>query len=567
MRHSGLDLPALFAFEDIRAVGDRVAFRFRIGPEEEHRDYTYAALRDRVAERADALAALGCAKGERVALLLPHTELLVTTFFGALYGGMIPSIVAWPTAKMDTEKYRRNVAAVVANLKAGWLVTEPEMAQELSGHLGPTRVAYAQDIRAAAGPGDVRPPSPGRSGLAFIQFSGGTTGTQKSVGISFEHLARQLESYATALELGERDGIVSWLPLYHDMGLVACLVMPFVLRIPATLFAPMEWVMDPRPFLESIGTDRTTLCWLPNFAYAFMASKVSAEEGEYDLSSLRGVINCSEPVREESMRAFLERFRTCGLRPEALHCCYAMAEATFAVTQTSMRVPPARLRTSPAALGAGRVVAEAAGTRALVSCGPPIPDVEVRVVRPSGDAGAFADAQSGEIGEIWLRGPFIMDDYLDAAQRGTRPFTDGWYRTGDLGTLIDGHLYVTGRAKDIIIVGGVNIYPEDVELAVSGVEGVHAGRAVAVGIVDESIGTERLVVVAEANSVADLERAGTIELAARAAVVATCGIAPYRTFIVEPKWIVKSTAGKISRIETKQRLLARWQQLEPGAAP
>ncbi len=565
MRHSGLDIPGLLAFEDLGSVGGRVAFRFRIGPEEEHRDYTYAALRDRVAARADALAAVGCASGDRVALLLPHTELLVTTFFGALYGGMIPSIVAWPTAKMDSEKYRRNVAAVVANLKAEWLVTEPEMARELGGHLGPTRVVDARDIRSAAGAGGVRAPSPRRDGLAFIQFSGGTTGTQKSVGIPFAHLTRQLESYAAALELTDRDGIVSWLPLYHDMGLVACLVMPFVFRLPATLFAPMEWVMDPRPFLESIGADRTTLCWLPNFAYAFMASKVAPEEGEYDLSSLRGVINCSEPVRDESMRAFAERFRSSGLRPEALHCCYAMAEATFAVTQTSARVPPARLRTSPASLGAGRVVPDADGARVLVSCGLPIADVEVRVVRPGG--GAPADAAEGEIGEIWLRGPFIMEDYLDAAGRGTRPFTEGWYRTGDLGTLVAGHLYVTGRAKDIIIVGGVNVYPEDVELAVSGVEGIHPGRAVAVGIVDETIGTERLVVVAEANALADLERAQRIELAARAAVVATCGIAPYRTFIVEPKWIVKSTAGKISRIETRQRLLERWKQLDPGTAP
>jgi acyl-CoA synthetase (AMP-forming)/AMP-acid ligase II len=383
------------------------------------------------------------------------------------------------------------------------------------------------------------------------------------VPISYEHLRGQLASYGAALGLSPDDSIVSWLPLYHDMGLIACLLLPFVFRLPVTLFAPMEWVMDPRPFLESIGRDRATLCWLPNFAFSFMARKSALPTAApLDLSSLRAVINCSEPVRAESLDAFAAAFAPHRLRPSALHTCYAMAEATFAVTQSTDVDPPRRLTASIEALGQNRLVPDHESARALISCGAPIAGMEVRIT----DAGG-QDLSPGHIGEIWLRSPFLMEDYLHTSGDDTEPrraFTEGWYRTGDLGAFHGGHLYVTGRRKDIIIIGGVNLYPEDLETAVSAVAGVHAGRVVALGLEDAQLGTERLVVVAELDSSSDLARAAEIEAEARKVIVAVGGVAPYKVFIVPPQWVVKSTAGKVARADTRARLLERWDEL---AAP
>jgi acyl-CoA synthetase (AMP-forming)/AMP-acid ligase II len=234
-----------------------------------------------------------------------------------------------------------------------------------------------------------------------------------------------------------------------------------------------------------------------------------------------------------------------------------MAEATFAVTQTTHGDPPRTLHVSRDALAHGRIDVTEEGERTLVSCGAPLPDVEVRITERATD-----DA----IGDIELRGPFMMEDYLPSDDRPARWAwsPDGWYRTGDLGFLHDGHLYVTGRKKDVVIVGGVNVFPEDIEAAVGQLDGLYAGRVVAMGIEDEAQGTERLVVVAEARSDSELLRRDELELAIRKEVMASAGVAANYVFVVPPRWIVKSTAGKISRAETRARVLERWSSLEEG---
>ena len=546
-----------FAFGDVSKTFDTPALLLRIGPERAHRSLSYGELHRLSAGAARALRDRGCASGERIALLMPHDHRLVVLFFGAIYAGFVPCIIAWPTAKMDREKYRRNLHGVVAGLGADWIVTEHTMATELGETLGRTRVLDSvaltervEDERVASAP-CIGPADP-----FFIQFSGGTTGTQKSVPISAAKLFEQLSAYARVLEIGSGDRIISWLPLYHDMGLVACLLLPFVYRLPVIMFAPMEWVMNPTQFLDSIGRDEATVCWLPNFAFSFMARKVRPEAA-FDFSTLRSVINCSEPVRAESMDAFATRFGSAGLRREALHTCYAMAEATFAVTQTTESEPPLRMNVSRAALGQGRVEPTANGERVLVSCGRPIPGIEARIIDETGTC------ENGAIGEIQLKGVFVMDDYLPSTDRCARwAFTeDGWFRTGDLGAWLDAHLFVTGRKKDVIIVGGVNIFPEDLEAAVGEIESIHPGRVVSMGLDDEDLGTEKLVIAAEVNEQSDLDRADELETAVRRTVLAVCGVAPSWVFIVPPRWIVKSTAGKISRVETRARVLERWTQL------
>ncbi len=532
----------------------------RAGPPTSHRDLTFAELHSRCRAIAAYLLSQVCQPRHRIALLLPQAEALVASFFGALYAELVPAIIAWPTVKMDGEKYQRNLRSVLGGLQAQYLLTDDKTAEGLGDILGQTRVVKARQL-----PMDVLCPksslqaSPDR--VAFIQFSGGTTGSQKSVPITFGQLAAQLREYSQVLALGPDDRFISWLPLYHDMGLIACLLLPFLARLPVSLFSPIEWVTDPRPFLKAVGQDRATLCWLPNFAFAFMAKKVRLQPGELDLSSLRAVVNCSEPIRADSTDAFAARFVADGFRAEAIHTCYAMAEATFAVAQTTPDDPPRRLDASVQALGEGRVESTPGATRALVSSGRLIPGMEARIVGPNGQ-----EAPPYHLGEIWIRGASILDDYLDGGGE-RRAFTDGWYRSGDVGFLQADHLYVTGRLKDVIIIGGVNIYPEDVEAAAGEVPGVHGGRAVAFGLPNPELGTESLILVAEVDQDADLARAPLIEVEVRAAVKAMVGLSPNRVLLVPPKWVVKSTAGKISRSETRARVLARWDELIGQGSP
>jgi fatty-acyl-CoA synthase len=526
---------------------EKTALRSRIGRAVGHRDISFAELRELSAHAAINLIEQGAVPGNRVAVLMPHGIYLVAQFFGAILCGAVPCIIAWPTAKMDADKYRRNITTVVSRLQADFLVTDGASADALGSFLEHTTVIdpAASQSRAT---GTVLPPCPSRAASEplFIQFSGGTTGAQKSVPISIEMLMRQLNAYASALALSPSDRIISWLPLYHDMGLIACLLLPFLYRLPLSMFAPMEWVMDPTPFLDHVGKDRSTLMWLPNFAFSFMANKVR-DTSSLDLSTIRATINCSEPLREESISAFASRFASAGFKPSALGSCYAMAEATFALTQSAPEAAPRRLAVGRSKFSTGVVEmpTSEADRRVLVSSGKPLPEVEIRI---SGNG-------LGP-GEIWVRAPFVMTGYLDESVPKSELFEDGFYRTGDVGLLHDGELFVTGRMKDLIIVGGVNVFPEDVEFASHAVRGVHPGRVVALGFSDRGAGTERLVVVAEVDDPAMLDEEATrIESDLRRAILSDCGVAPACVLLVPPKWTLKSTAGKISRSETRAKLL------------
>ncbi|MEZ4440948.1 MAG: AMP-binding protein [Polyangiaceae bacterium] len=498
------------------------ALRLRIGPPERHRRIRYTELRRLVLRAARAFETSGLEPGARVGLLLPQGERVVAWFLGAIHRGLVPCILASPTAKMDPEKYDRNLAAVLESLALAALVSDDR-------HVGgDTRRLDGKLPVEEASPA----PRPRGEGPLFLQFTGGTTGTQKHVAVTPRMLRAQLESYTAAIDLRPDDAVISWLPLYHDMGLVAALLLPLLHGLPVTLLDPMQWVLDPGSLLVAASEDRASLCWLPNFAFAFLATKARVP-ADLDLRDLRAVVSCSEPVRPASIDAFLRRFTPHGLAPSAIHASYAMAEATFAVSQTTAADPLRRLLVSSATLARGLLRADPKGDRWLASSGPLVAGVELRVL----DA-----ASEGEVGEIAIRGPAVMGE--------------GWHHTGDLGAVVDGHVYVTGRKRDLIIVGGVNVFAEDVEHA-SQVPGVHPGRAVALGLDDEAAGTERLVVVAEAEQPLDAEQRAAIEWAIRAAVLAACGVAPHRVHVVPPRFIVKSTAGKIARGDTRRRLLER----------
>jgi acyl-CoA synthetase (AMP-forming)/AMP-acid ligase II len=359
----------------------------------------------------------------------------------------------------------------------------------------------------------------------FLQFSGGTTGVQKCVAVTRTMLDQQLSRLSRTLRLSSDDAIVSWLPLYHDMGLIANLWLPLFAQIPSTHIAASDWVLQPELLLTLLDEHRGTLCWLPNFAFSYLARRRPHMQKPYSLGHVRGWISCSEPVRKTSMTSFVEAFRDFGVRTDTLHASYAMAENVFAVTQTDLTCPP-------------RYIGEYA------SSGRALPGTRIRL---------------DDRGGIEISTPSLFDGYWTATGTPRTAFTDdGWYVTGDRGFLDNGELFVVGRLKDLIIVGGQNVFPEDVEAVVANAQDVHPGRAVAFGVDDDVLGTQSIAVVAELTGEYGEDRAAAVEAEIRALVAAGIGVAPRHVAVVPRQWIVKSTAGKISRHDTRLRFLQEY---------
>ncbi len=291
--------------------------------------------------------------------------------------------------------------------------------------------------------------------------------------------------------------IVSWLPLYHDMGFVACFLLPLLRRLLLVEISPFDWVRKPVLLLEQIHKHKGTLCWLPNFAYAFLAESVRPSQisQDLDLSGVRAWINCSEPVYHSSHTAFLEKFRPYGANQSQLTASYAMAENVFAVTQSL----PGKYRTlsvNRETFTAAHQVEPDDGPNSLtfVSNGCPLEHTEVVAVDETGRL-----LPGGHVGELFVRGVHRFAEYFRRDDLTLAALDEnGWFRPGDMGFLFDGELYVTGRKKDLIIIQGRNYYPTDIEEVVGRIDGIAPGRVVAFGLADEASGTERLIILAEA---------------------------------------------------------------------
>jgi len=315
--------------------------------------------------------------------------------------------------------------------------------------------------------------------------------------------------------------------------------------------------------LQIFTAHQCTLAWLPNFAFQFVPRRTAKERWpQYDLSSARALINCSEPVRASSMNEFYAAFAPCGLKRSALQASYAMAENVFAVTQSGIRG-----KDGPEVIWADgqrfrsehfiAPVAEAsAGAMCFTSSGRLLPNNRVRIVSDSGQV-----LKEGQVGEIAIQSDSLFQGYYNRPDLTAQAIRDGWYYSGDLGFLLDGELYVVGRKKDLLIVGGQNIYPQDIEEIVCSHPAIHDGRAIALGWFNPDLGTEDIVVVAEVEKEDSLQQADSIEREVRAQVVANMGVAVRTIFLKPPKWIVKSTAGKPARSTTREKLLREHPEL------
>jgi acyl-CoA synthetase (AMP-forming)/AMP-acid ligase II len=514
-----------------------------------------ADFRHEVTRCAAAMQAAGIERRDLV--IIAHTQNLesIYAFWGALWIGAIPSMFPTLTEKLDPDIYMRGLAELAERSGVRAVLTTDEFAPLLRDKV-PCGVYGTNEVNTGydAGASHDSPLQPAISqpvpdDTAFLQHSSGTTGLQKGVALSHRAVLNQLASYSDAIALNDDDVIVSWLPLYHDMGLIAGFLLPLMQGIPLVLMSPFDWVKHPALLFRAIHDYNGTLCWLPNFAYNHCARRIRARDLEgLSAASMRMFINCSEPVYAESHALFAERFALLGVTPDMLTVSYAMAENTFAVTQTAPGEIP-RVDVIDRTALEERLVAEPtdpdANSVTKVSCGKPIQNTTVRVLDPVGNP-----LPERCVGELAVRSDCMLTEYYQRPD--LQPFKDGWYLTGDRGYIADGEVYVVGRSKDLIINAGKNVYPQDIESLVNTVQGVHAGRAVAFGVPDAREGTELIAVVAEVET-EDVEARQAIDRAIRQTVAQAGTVTVSYVKLVDAKWLIKTSSGKIARGANREK--------------
>jgi fatty-acyl-CoA synthase len=511
---------------------------------------TYGDLRRESARQASFFQQRGVQPGEVILIVLRHSPELFYSFLGAMLAGAIPSFMPYRTSKQDPDLYWSSHQKLFDRISQGTVLTYGENLPAIRQNIACESwrlldVSEARDV-----PTTVVEPLLSSESIAFLQHSSGTTGLKKGVALTHKAVLRQVDSYARALALRPDDRIVSWLPLYHDMGLIACFLLPLVTHTPVVMVDPFEWVMNPGLLFSAITRHRGTLCWQPNFAFHHLCRTVRTSSA-LDLSSVRAWINCSEPCRAETFHLFARTFAAAGVTPEKLQVCYAMAETVFAVTQTSPGAVPRVLRLEPHALRQGSIisVAEAAPHQALLSTGPTISGLTVCIRDETG-----RELPADQIGEICVSGHCLFEGYYKIEDETRHKLHGGWYHTGDLGFLYDGELYVTGRKNDLIIVHGRNYYAHELEYIVNRVPGIHAGRAAAVGWLRPEVGSEEVVIIAESAAEAESTTASLIRTVKQTLLDQT-GLLVFDVHLVTPGWLIKTTSGKISRTENLNRYL------------
>ena len=524
--------------------------------------HSWAAIRERAAAVAGRLVASGVAPGERVALVFPTGAPFFDAFFGVLLAGAVPVPLYPPVRLGRLAEYRERTAAMLAAAGAVLVLVDARLgglAGEAVERAAP-RLGGATLAQLPAAPAVERRGLP--ADLALVQFSSGTTVEPKPVALTQRAVLAQVAAlnalWPDTPELVHSG--VSWLPLYHDMGLIGC-VFPALER-PAvlTLLPPERFVARPALWLRALARHRATISVAPNFAFALAAERVRDEElTGCDLSTWRIALCGAETVSPDTLRAFARRFAPFGFRAEALTPVYGLSEAALAVTVSplarrfaSRRLDRARLAT------AAEAVDDAAGVE-LVSVGPPLPgfDLEIR------DA-AGRPLPERQIGRLFVRGPSLMREYLgQPAASAAALDPQGWLDTGDLGFLAAGELHLTGRARDVLILRGRNHSPADVEAAAGAVDGVRRGCVAAVSHRAEGEATDRLLLFVERRPAA---RDAALAASLRAAVLGATGLAIDQVVLLEPGALPRTSSGKIRRGEALRRHLAGELDAPPAAS-
>jgi fatty-acyl-CoA synthase len=530
---------------------------------------TFGDLYDRAQRVAAELRRRGFQPGETAAIMLPTCAEFYYTFAGILLAGGIPVPIYPPFRADRIAEYAARQANILSNAECTYLVTFRQ-AEGLANLLKPRvaslrEVLNAEKLAQAAPPSDQAPLTERRgvSGLAhqprpedivFLQYTSGSTGAPKGVTLTHANLLANIRSMIAGAEVRPGDFMVSWLPLYHDMGLIGAWMAPLFCGVSVAVMSPLAFLSRPARWLQTINRHRATLSPAPNFAFELCVRKITDAELEgVDLSCWRAAMNGAEPVRAETLDKFAARFAAYGFRREALMPVYGLAEATLAISiPKSGKGYRADRIDRDIFESQGRAIPAAKDRAALefVGAGKPLNDVEVRIVADDG-----SDAPERVEGQLWFRGPASTSGYYrntEATQQLMR--ADGWLDSGDLAYVADGELFITGRVKDVIIKGGRKLYPHEIEEVSGRVAGVRTGCVVAFGAPDVRSGTERLVVAAEVRR-GEAANAGRITAAITQVVDEAMGVPPDVVELLPPQSIPKTSSGKLRRSETRRLYL------------
>jgi len=516
-------------------------------------EMSFAEVQQRALEVAGALASRGVAPGDRVAIVLPTGPDFMDAFFGALWAGAVPVPLYPPVRLGRIDEFHRATARMLSAVGARLVVTDRRvrllLGRPVEEARPPLGLAVASELLSRGGSPPAVAPAPDALGL--IQFSSGSTVDPKPVALEHRSLMSQCEALRALMpEDPERGGLgVSWLPLYHDMGLIGCLLSALNYAGPLVLIPPELFLSRPAVWLRAISRHRGTISAAPNFAYGLCLKRISEAELEgVDLSSWRYALNGAEPVSAEVARRFAERFSRHGFDPASLMPVYGLSEAALAVTFTPRRAPLRRAEVDPVALArTGEVLP---GARAVPSVGAPIPGVEVEIRGEEGSA-----LPEGRVGRVFARGPSVMREYFGDPGATAGALPGGWLDTGDLGFEQGGELHICGRAKDVVIIRGANHPPQVFEEALEGMEGLRAGCAIAVGYSPGDCEGEALLILAE--RAGELDGAAEQRLVERvqAAVVERTQIRPYAVLLLSPGTLPRTSSGKMRRAEALRRFL------------
>lgn len=501
--------------------------------------------------------------GQICALMLRHHPEFYPIYMGIVGLGAIPAVMSPPNERLHPDKFRQGIEGMSQRSGLDWILTERDFEEVLI----PSINRNSSTIRGLLFPLEwdtLRMSSEKNrenilhlreavkeSDPALLQHSSGTTGLQKPVMLSHASVLRHTANYAHAIDLGSHDKIVSWLPLYHDMGLIAAFHLPLAFGISSVQLDPFEWLSVPALLLQVISKEKGTLSWLPNFSYSFMADKVHEDDlKDVRLESWRMAINCSEPIQHLSHEKFFNRFSPYGFKKSAFSSCYAMAETTFAVTQSGPNQEEKFISLDQESLSKNRVKIndDPLHARVCVSSGQLIPGCKIRLIGQNKE-----DLPEGSVGEIIVQSDSLFDGYRNYPEKTAEVLKNGWYDTGDYGFYHQGDYYILGRKKDVLIVAGNNIYPQDIEESVSQIMDMIPGRVMAFGEFDENLGTEQISIAAETNATDPATLKKLKWSIIKAAM--DSGFTIRKVYLLEPYQLIKSSSGKLSRHVNKERIL------------
>lgn len=526
----------------------------------------YGELYEQAQQVAKGLIKRGIKPGDTIAIMLPTSAEFFYSFFGILLAGAVPVPIYPPLRPDQIEEYAKREALILRNAEVRILITF-QQAEALSNLLQ-TFIPSLQEVTTLnhlkSKSGRLPDISISSNDPAFIQYTSGSTGNPKGVLLTHGNLLANIHAYGKGAKVQKNDVVVSWLPLYHDMGLIGTWLGSLFYGLPFIIMSPLTFLTHPERWLWAIHRYRGTVSAGPNFAYELCVKKIDEKNLEgLDLSSWRIALNGAEAVYPKTLETFTKKFTKYNFKPEAFFPAFGLAENAVALTFPPVGRGPRidRIARDPYERE-GKAIPFATDDKnslEFVGCGFPLPEHEIRIVNDENQL-----LPEREVGNLQFRGPSAMQGYYRNPEATAAVYHNGWWATGDLGYIADGELFVTGRKKDIIIKAGRNIYPPEIEEIASQVPGIRRGCVAAFGAKDNVTGTEKLIIVAETTD-KDPERRQNMTAQVIEQVSSQLGIPPDHVILVPPRTIPKTSSGKLRRSSTQELYLKG--KLAKGVAP